>query len=121
MNTLIVILSIIILILNTILFFKIWGMCNNVRDIKNAYLLRQSNIVGLATESTPANDTQQENNGCKFNVGQLVIVKTSEDQFRVSSIENVNGVNYYFSEKFKKSFPEFELEDFDIYWGKKKA
>ena len=35
MILLIAVIAIIISILPIILFFKVWGMCNNVKDIKN--------------------------------------------------------------------------------------
>ena len=48
-----------------------------------------------------------------FSVGQLVIVKATEEQFRITSIDD----NRYYSEKFDKTFTEDEIEDFDVYWA----
>lgn len=69
--------------------------------------------ASVATQSTEQTDTV---NGCRFSVGQLVIVKKDERQFRISSI-NADG---YYSEKFGKTFTEDEIEDFDAYWAEKK-
>ncbi len=44
---------------------------------------------------------------------QLVIVKATEKQFRITSI-NDNG---YYSDKYDKIFTEDEIEDFDVYWA----
>lgn len=110
------ILAIVYGILGGILFFKVWRMCNDVRDIKNAYLAHSSgdNIPPSFPEPKPSD-------GEKFSIGQLVIVKQDEAQFRISSIEEVEGSVRYFSGKLNKSFLEEEIEDFDIYWKKKKS
>ena len=55
-----------------------------------------------------------------FTVGQLVIVKADESQFRINAIEVINGEVSYFSEKLNRYFIESEIEDFDKYWEAKK-
>lgn len=69
--------------------------------------------TSVATQSTEQMDTT---NGCRFSVGQLVIVKNDERQFRISSINEAG----YYSEKFDNTFTEDEIEDFNAYWAEKK-
>lgn len=66
-----------------------------------------SNIMGLADSAI------HEEPKSHFSVGQLVIVKATEEQFRITSIDD----NRYYSEKFDKTFTEDEIEDFDVYWA----
>ncbi len=72
-----------------------------------------SDAAGQTTsEATPANT--------KYSVGQLVLVKENESQFRVASIEVQDGENVYYSDKHDKFFKESEIEDFNSYWNTKK-
>lgn len=57
----------------------------------------------------------------KFKVGQLVIVKEDESQFKVSEVmRGEDGVVLYFSDKFDRYFGEDEIEDFAEHWEKNK-
>lgn len=64
-------------------------------------------------EAIPANT--------KFSVGQLVISKEDESQFRVATIKIQEGENVYFSEKHDRFFKESEIEDFNSYWAGKSS
>ena len=55
----------------------------------------------------------------KFTIGQLVIVKEDESQFRVAAIKAQDGENVYYSEKHDRKFKESEIEDFKSYWAAK--
>ena len=74
-----------------------------------------STVSGNNNSNNPgvADSAIQEEPKSHFSVGQLVIVKANETQFRITSIDD----NGYYSEKFDKTFTEDEIEDFDIYWA----
>lgn len=57
----------------------------------------------------------------KFAIGQLVIVKYDESQFRISDIDDRGGAlkPRYYSKKLERFFLEDEIEDFDTYWANK--
>lgn len=59
----------------------------------------------------------------KFAIGQLVIVKYDESQFRISDIDDRGGAlkPRYYSKKFERYFFEDEIDDFDTYWKNKKS
>lgn len=70
-------------------------------------------IIGQTTpEVTPVNT--------KFSVGQLVLAKEDESQFRVATIKVQDGENVYYSDKHDRFFKESEIEDFNSYWNTKK-
>lgn len=114
-------------ILSIILFFKIWRMTDDIKDIK-IMLRRYIKTVDPITdkEEKPSveiapllpKDDDSPKSACKFSVNQLVIIKSNQDQFRVTSIKQENGKIQYYSEKFDTYYPEDELEDFDAYWAK---
>ena len=62
MESLIAIISIVVGVLNIILFFKIWGMTNNVNEIRN-----------LLVDSKERKKNQTKS---KFSVGDYVTVKS---------------------------------------------
>lgn len=73
-------------ILSIILFFKVWGMCNDVAKLTN-YIMNKD-------KEMPNNDIYQEEpneegiselNG--FKVGDLVVLKSTGKQMRVTSIQ----------------------------------
>ena len=70
------------------------------------------------TEGEPAKEQAEQAEG-RFEVGQLVIIKSSEMQFRISEIKKENGITMYYSEKFNNWFTEEKIEDFDKYWAEK--
>ena len=57
----------------------------------------------------------QEESKPHFSVGQLVIGKATEEQFRITSIDD----NGYYSEKYYKIFTDEEIGDFNVYWAGK--
>ncbi|MBR4213659.1 MAG: hypothetical protein IKR82_06890 [Bacteroidales bacterium] len=64
----------------------------------------------------------EKKEGEKFAVGQLVIIKEDERQFRVTStFRKEDGTVSYYSDRLNKFFDEAELEDFDAYWAARKG
>jgi len=61
MNTLILILIIVVAILNIMLFFKIWGMTNNIKILTNFYMLEKGiKVNGMAKN---LNEQYQDKDG----------------------------------------------------------
>lgn len=182
MEILLTIILLVFGILQIILFFKIWGMTNDIRDVKNKYLSqkyipteteyinKQKEDVGIELfnhktgwadgvtnmEKNEAAELAKElksdsviayvhskkkmevwssefwnkekNNpdykliftSRKFQIGDLVVIKKNEDQFRIGEINDENGVVYYSSGNINKAgkYTEEEIELFDIYWKK---
>ena len=89
----------------------------NINDALRAGLKQNgaSTVSGNNNSNNPgvADSAIQEESKHHFSVGQLVIVKANEKQFRITSIDD----NGYYSEKFDKTFTEDEIEDFDVYWA----
>ncbi len=77
METLFGLLALIFVVLQIILFFKIWGMANDVKAIKDKYLSSGQNKIGSAP--TYLNSTG-------FNIGDLVINATTGKQMRIKEI-----------------------------------
>jgi hypothetical protein len=122
--TFISILFIVFGILQIILFFKIWGMTNDVREIKEAFLYnKHSNTECGYKNVEPQRPTEefQNNNGdlYPFKIGELVIIKATEGQFRISNIKIEGDTVYYYSDKFQEGFKEQEIENFEKYWKDK--
>ena len=105
-------------VLSLILFFKLWRMCNDVKEIAASMKQVANNTQGIAPKPTaPVSNAKQS----KFTAGQLVIVKEDESQFRIDDVmENADGSILYYSEKFNRYYPEDEIEDFKVYWDSKK-
>ena len=57
----------------------------------------------------------------KFIHSQLVVIKETEDQFRIAAIKTEQGKRLYYSERFRKWYRGDEIEDFDVYWQNKKG
>lgn len=107
-------------VLSLILFFKIWRMCNNVRDIKED-LHDIKNSLKSKEISTKENAGLEPVEGGKFGIGQLVIVKEDERQFRITlAARKDDGTMAYYSDRLNKYFDENELEDFNTYWEERK-
>ncbi len=125
MDILLGLLGIYFAVLQVLLFFKIWRMTDDIREIKQKYL-NDSFVIPedktIISPEVPKKDSEKKTEpfGSQFKVGDLMIVKANENQFRISSISEENGIKYYFSEKYNKKFPEHEIELFDAYWEKKK-
>lgn len=102
METVTIIVSIVELvlgILEIILFFKLWGMCNNVKGIASTLIEAPKAVTGS-----------------KYSVGQRVVVKKDESQF---CVDKVKDKFIYYSEKHGKYFTEDEIEDSNEYWAKR--
>ncbi len=87
MNFIIISISIVFAILNIILFFKIWGMTNDVRDIKEHF---------LSTHKTPViNTSSPEIKGKEylgFTVGETVYeIKTG----KIMVIQRITNVGTF--------------------------
>ena len=79
-NTIITLVIIVFGILQIILFFKIWGMTNDVSQIRaiiEQLSTRNNSVNGDASDAT-------------LKAGDLVVRKETEDQLRISSI-NTDG------------------------------
>ncbi|WP_077154539.1 hypothetical protein [Bacteroides bouchesdurhonensis] len=75
MQTLINIIIIVFGILQIILFFKIWGMTNDIRKIREKYFLSSDSKKSIES-------TQQT----EFNIGELVIEIKTNKQMRINEI-----------------------------------
>lgn len=78
-------------ILQIILFFKLWGMTNDIRDIKNKYLNAESQHceVSEPNHSASVNETKDEPKHyleLRFQPGDLVVLKTTGKQMRVKDV-----------------------------------
>lgn len=89
----------------------------NITDALRAGLKQNgaSSISGNINSNNNGVDDSaiQEESKPHFSVGQLVIVKATEEQFRITSIDD----NGYYSEKYDKIFTDDEIEDFNVYWA----
>jgi uncharacterized protein YodC (DUF2158 family) len=79
MESLIAIISIVVGVLNIILFFKIWGMTNNVNEIRN-----------LLVDSKERKKNQTKS---KFNVGDYVTVKSYNGVMEIVDIYDDGSYN----------------------------
>lgn len=112
MEFLFLLIGFVVAVLQIILFFKLWGMTNDVRRI---VVLLEPNCSDNSPESVA-----DLKNG--FSINQLVVLKSTEDQMRIVSFPTddtvecrnvINGkINTYQKEK---------IEDFDKYWAEKKV
>lgn len=105
-------------ILQIILFFKIWGMTNDIRDIRNKYLQegdvykkQEQTLIQTNSESTENNSDKSIDTTTKFQIGDLVICIKTDKQMRVKEIINGkygcyshSGFNGYFDETEIKLF-----------------
>lgn len=71
---------------------------------------------GDVKENDLALQSKDENGFCD---GQLVIIKSNENQFRIKSIKEKDGHLFYYSEKYERYYSADEIEDFEDYWRKK--
>ena len=120
METFIVFVDIFILvfgILSIVLFFKLWWMCDDVKEIAASMKQIKNSREEVRTIDAPQTESIEK----RFSTGQLVIVKDTEAQFRIDDImEGKDGGFLYYSSKFDKYFTEDEIEDFKAYWAGKK-
>lgn len=113
METLLAIIFIVFGVLQIILFFKIWGMTDDVRSIKNLYQNHR-----IESKQNSIEENQDEHFVDKFKEGDLVIVLKDEKQFRITKIIRENGGVYYSSDSINERYTQNDLEHFDIYWKK---
>ena len=105
-------------ILQIILFFKMWKMCNDVgKSTAKLGILSDFIIENMPKAEKNKFERVSESDGNKYSVKQLVIIKDNEDQFRIDDVlKGEDGSFSYFSSKFNKYFTEDEIEDFNEYW-----
>lgn len=106
METLLAIIIVVFGLLQIILFFKIWGMTNDVNDIKN--------ILDSALASGNNNNTQKSMN--KFSEGDTVINIKTEKIMVVKDFDWKIKKYHCYSESgiYEGSFKEVELDIYDI-------
>ena len=104
-------------ILSIILFFKVWGMCNNVKSIKS--ILTQLSRDNQAKPIPNAESTASQGSS-KFAVNQLVIIKENEKLFRIANVIKCDDGNYSYADKNDNRYSEQQLEDFEEYWAARK-
>lgn len=105
MEVLYYLIAFVIALLNIILFFKIWGMTNDI-SVMNETLSRIEDIMQsknenqmsakIATISTESNNTDQEGT-MKYAVGELVVIKANEKQTHVTGTTNDSKYECYSS------------------------
>lgn len=71
-------------ILQIILFFKLWGMTNDIKAIKNKYFESSTNN-SISSEATPKNGES------KFEAGALVVNINSGKQMRIKEFNSATG------------------------------
>ena len=77
METFIILIILIFGILQLILFFKIWGMTNDIREIKEKYL----------SSTDPKKSVSLSNNQpTEFSIGELVVEIKTNKQMRIKEI-----------------------------------
>ena len=126
METTLNIVSIIIIvfgILQIILFFKVWGMTNDVRDMKIIMEKLIRNKGKLTNERSSKNDREHistDNIERDFKIDDLVVELKNERQLKISDItsdgrykcRNANGISS------AGIFNRDEIELYDKYWHK---
>lgn len=75
MGTLLSLVAVLFGILQIVLFFKIWGMTNDIREIKEKYL-----------SSTDPKKSVSPAQPSEFNVGELVVHIKTNKQMRIKEI-----------------------------------
>nr|DAL72486.1 MAG TPA: hypothetical protein [Caudoviricetes sp.] len=94
METLLAIIFIVFGVLQIILFFKIWGMTNDVRNIKEMYESEREAHYRNLNRTNPNTKNQEESDLSisKFSVGDLVVHIKTGKQMRIKNI-NTNNVH----------------------------
>ncbi len=118
-----------VLLFNTALLGGLGALVENA-EYQKAIVEEERKIVDINTEieeKSPAKlggeeELQADDSAKhKFHVGQLMIVKENQTQFKVTDIvEGQGGITLYYSGKLDKYFKEEEIEDFAEYWNNKK-
>jgi hypothetical protein len=89
-------------ILQIVLFFKLWGMTDDIKAIKNKYLEFSSNSSDLEPSSNKSSipgttNKNSENTESKLEVGALVMNIKSGKQMRIKEINPITGKYNCFS------------------------
>ena len=99
MQTFIILASLVYAILCIILFFKVWGMCNDVRELKNYFI----KVQGVETIALPANNENTEDG--VFEAGQTVIYPPMQ---RVMIVKEITDDGLIACVSYNKGKEEFE-------------
>lgn len=110
MNILLTIVGVIFAILQIILFFKLWGMTNDVREMKNRY---------LRSSSLPEPDNNAEGDPEVSLYGKLVVDLATGKQMRAKSITTEGKYKCYAGGVHLGDFDRSEIMDFNL-WVKNK-
>lgn len=94
METLLAIIFIVFGVLQIILFFKIWGMTNDVRNIKEMYESEREAHYRNLDRTTHKTESQEGSDLSisKFSVGDLVVHIKTGKQMRIKNI-NVDNIH----------------------------
>ena len=94
METLLAIIFIVFGVLQIILFFKIWGMTNDVRNIKEMYESEREAHYRNLDRTTHKAESQEGSDLSisKFSVGDLVVHIKTGKQMRIKNI-NVDNIH----------------------------
>lgn len=98
---------IVICVLNIILFFKIWGMTNNV-----------SLIVELLKQQMKSKESIVNRSDKDINIGDLIVVLSNEKQLRVKDIKDGKYICGDSRNESADVYKREEIELFDKYWKK---
>lgn len=97
MSNLIILLAIVFGIFQLILFFKIWGMTNDV-----------AGIYGIMKNKTVLYNHDE----AKFSIGDHLIIKSTNKKIIVNNIECDNGIFYYSEDKL--SIDRYREDDLEL-------
>ena len=111
--------GIVILIIGIVIWAQLKLLVNISRSLYNINDAIRTRPAIAVSEKEKADKQVGQKGGAKFSVGQLVIIKEDESQFRIDSVEDGEEMLYY-SDKFGRYFTEEEIEDFQKYWKEKK-
>ena len=104
MNTLISLILVVFAILQIILFFKIWGMTNDIREIRDKYL--KSDIKQIVEPQNKSN--------LKYELNELVVDLKTGRQMRIKEFKD-NKYSCYINSgaTFVGDFDESEIRKFN--------
>lgn len=123
-----IILSLVLIIfgiLQIVLFFKVWGMTNNIAEItdivkKYQYNLNKQNVA--QKENHTDTQTEGQERTSKFIEKQLVVKISTKEQMRIAEV--LDGGKYAClynpSKREAGIYDEHEIEDFDVFWAANK-
>lgn len=103
MEILFIVIGLIFALLQIILFFKIWGMTNDIRDIKEKYLFA-GNESTVTTENVNYED---------YSDGLLVVELKTEKQMRLGELLSNGKYKCYSNNSYIGDFAPTEFMEFD--------